>query len=682
MFLGIDESLAAATGIPLPTYSVGTVASPSEAAEWTVYNDLAETYFVLVNNTADQALTASTDGDLSFTAFDSTADALGVLQDESLIPDGQRFKFIPSTGCEVFPDLSANVDGPTFSGTRSDGTVAGFADVHVHWSATDFLGGAEHGWPYHKLGVTEALGDCLQTHGPQGLEDLVGTAYIGDTDGHATDGYPTFSEWPLPGALTHEGMYYRWVERAWKAGLRIMVNDLVENRVLCELVSGSDPAALPICNEMESVHRQIDFMNGMQDYIDAQYGGPGKGWMRVVDNPADARTVIAQGKMAVVYGIEISHLFNCQVKYAVVSNPLNCGEQLPNPGEPENETCEAGHSYGQDNIDDRMEESIGSSQNPELLCTEAGIDAQLQAVFDKGVRQLFPLHEFDNAFGGNGIFNGGILNFGNTVDTGRAWATYDCPENGEGDSYFYNAGAIMDPLFAPGKIYPADKKQCNARWTTPIGEHLYESLMSKGVIIEVDHLELEMKSQLIAKAAEIQPNYPLVSTHGGHGGITNQQATDMLSGGGLIYPYKPNGSGFVGFIDKVEAVTPDDYPYPFAVGYGADTNGLGGQAGPQGEQIEYPFILFQGTDWSGIFGSGITVQPLSFELSTVAASGKEFDINVGGQYHYGLVADFVEQVRVEGGNDALKALYNSAETYLQMWERTLQSRDAFNLKLN
>jgi hypothetical protein len=682
MFLGGDNTLAAATGSPIPAYTVGSVAEPADAAEWTVYNDLAETYFVIVNNTADQALTADSEGNLTFTAFDSTADDLGVLQDESVIPDGQRFNFVPATTCAIFPDLSPNVDGETFSGTRSDGTVAGFADAHVHWSATDFLGGAEHGWPFHKFGVKHAVGDCAETHGPQGAEDAVGAAYIGDQDGHNTDGYPTFSEWPLPGALTHEGMYYKWVERAWKSGLRIMVNDLVENRVLCELVAANDPNQSPVCNEMESVHRQVDFMNDMQDYIDAQYGGPGKGWMRIVDNPADARAAIAAGKMAVVEGIEISHLFNCQINYAAQSNPLNCAEEAPNPGEPENEACEAGHAYGQDDIDDRQEEQGGGGLNPELLCTEAGVDAQLQAVFDKGIRQLFPIHEFDNAFGGNGIFNGGILNFGNNRDTGRSWATYDCPENGEGDSYFYGAGAIMDPAFASGSIYPADKKQCNARWTTPIGEHLYESLMSKGVIIEVDHLELEMKTQLIDKAALIDPPYPLVSTHGGHGGITNQQATDMLAGGGIIYPYKPSGSGYVGFLDKVEAVMPDGYPYPFGVGYGADTNGLGGQAGPQSQKIEYPFTMFQGTDWNGIFGPGITVSPLTFEVSTVAESGKVFDINVGGQYHYGLVADFVEQVRVGGGNDALKALFNSAETYLQMWERTLESRDAFNSSLN
>jgi len=39
--------------------------------------------------------------------------------------------------------------------------------------------------------------------------------------------------------------------------------------------------------------------------------------------------------------------------------------------------------------------------------------------------------------------------------------------------------------------------------------------------------------------------------------------------------------------------------------------------------------------------------------------------------HYGLVADFVEETRLEGGEEAISALYNSAEAYLQMWEKTV-----------
>ena len=38
---------------------------------------------------------------------------------------------------------------------------------------------------------------------------------------------------------------------------------------------------------------------------------------------------------------------------------------------------------------------------------------------------------------------------------------------------------------------------------------------------------------------------------------------------------------------------------------------------------------------------------------------------------YGMVADYVEEIRLEGGREALDALYQSAEAYLQMWEQTV-----------
>ena len=62
---------------------------------------------------------------------------------------------------------------------------------------------------------------------------------------------------------------------------------------------------------MESVRLQVRDIYELQDYIDAQSGGPGKGFFRIVTSPFQARRVIADGKLAVVLGIEVSELFNC-----------------------------------------------------------------------------------------------------------------------------------------------------------------------------------------------------------------------------------------------------------------------------------------------------------------------------------------------------------------------------------
>ncbi len=129
------------------------------------------------------------------------------------------------------------------------------------------------------------------------LEDaLSGTTH------HDPVGWPTFKDWPAPGSLTHEGTYYKWLERSWRGGQRIFVNLLVENNQLCMLY----PLKRNSCDDMDSIRLQAHDMYKMQDYIDAQFGGPGKGFYRIVTSPFQARRVINAGKMAVVMGIETS----------------------------------------------------------------------------------------------------------------------------------------------------------------------------------------------------------------------------------------------------------------------------------------------------------------------------------------------------------------------------------------
>src|SRR3546814_3226105 len=114
-------------------------------------------------------------------------------------------------------------------------------------------------------------------------------------------------------------MYYTWVERAYKAGLRIMVSEGTNISALCELAktleTAHNPAAIGYdCNDMNLGIAQVKYLYQLQDYVDAQEGGPGKGWFRIVSSPADARKVINDGKLAVVPGLEFADLFNCTTK--------------------------------------------------------------------------------------------------------------------------------------------------------------------------------------------------------------------------------------------------------------------------------------------------------------------------------------------------------------------------------
>ena len=69
-----------------------------------------------------------------------------------------------------------------------------------------------------------------QTDGKAPLE-----AVLSGQPTHDPVGWPTFKDWPAPHSLTHEGTYYKWMERSWRGGQRLFVNLLVENNQLCQL---------------------------------------------------------------------------------------------------------------------------------------------------------------------------------------------------------------------------------------------------------------------------------------------------------------------------------------------------------------------------------------------------------------------------------------------------------------
>jgi hypothetical protein len=644
LFHGKDKALLVASG-----NSVGTAAEASPAANWII--ELSpQGGFTAKSETTGQSL---------------AVDAASRMLVQSATPG--RFRFVPGTGCTPYPEISTDIVGETYKGRGVDKPVVGFAEVHAHQAMGHEMsdgktlvgpsaGGVMYGQTIHRFGVPHALRDCAALHGQNGSLDP--EAIVLDNQPlkfHDTQGWPTFVDWPARDSQLHQMMYYKWIERAWKAGLRVMVVEGTNIEALCEIgkiyASGLNPqsASMIDCDDMGVGVKQVRYLYQVQDYIDAQEGGPGKGWYRIVKDPFEARRVINDGKLAVVPGLEFSNVFQCNVTFTPADDAN--GGTAPDP-----------------------------------RCTPEGIDQQIEEIWALGVREIFPYHDVNSALGGTGIFNGLALNLVGFLGTRRFWDTYDCPDGGEGDSYFYEAGARMYNDGAPGgfgddpltgfivsnfqgllPVYPTGKRQCNARGMTELGRYALQKLMEKKFVIDIDHAELSIKQDMIDMGKAQNPPYPFISAHGGHGGISTQQARDILAMGGLIYPAKPNGRGHKAFLEKLKPIWPADRP--LALGFGMDGNGLANLAPPRGagaEPVVYPFTLFRGPDWGPKF-AGFT--PLTVHMQTIPESGKFWHVDETGTAHFGLVADFIEEIRLEGGAEALDAFYNSAEAYLQMWEQ-------------
>jgi hypothetical protein len=536
---------------------------------------------------------------------------------------GTPFRLRLRSGCTSFPEVSTNVSGNPFSGTTSTQEVRGFIDAHMHGMAFEFLGGDVHcGKPWSPYGVTVALRDCPD-HEATGGKGAVMEAFLSGKASHDPVGWPTFKDWPAPESLTHEGTYYKWIERSWRAGQRIMVNLLVENNKLCELY----PLKRNSCDDMDSIRLQAADMRALERYVDAQSGGPGKGWYRIVTTPAQARTVVNAGKLAVVMGIETSVPFGCTQKLGV----------------------------------------------PDLKCSAATIDKQLDDVRKMGVSQMELVNKFDNALSGvtgDSGATGYLVNSANTLETGSPWRMQTCKPNDaevhdkdQDNSVPVDSNDIpaQDALFgAVAKfsgvqlpalpVYPAPH-HCNEMGLTNLGAHTIRGLAKRHMLFDPDHMSVKARKSSLDLIESMKYSGVLSS----HSWSTPDAYPRIYADKGFIAPYAGDSTGFVAKWKRhLTWANPSTY---WGFGFGADINGLGAQGNPRpnaatDHPVTYPFTTLGGV-----------------RVDKEVSGQRVYDINKDGVAHYGLYPDWIQDLKMQAGNDIVTDMSRGPEAYLQMWER-------------
>ncbi|HEX2058132.1 MAG TPA: hypothetical protein VHI71_07160 [Actinomycetota bacterium] len=602
--------------------TVAAAAEPSELADWTI--DGAPGAFRITLPATEQALAVEGDGTLT------------------LGPAPADFSFEKRGGCAEFPEIEVNVEGPVLGGQTPYQEVRGYLEAHLHMMAFEFIGGRSRcGRPWHRFGVTYALVDCPD-HEPGGHGAVLEAVLSGGNpvEGHNTDGWPTFEGWPKPHSLTHEQVYYKWLERAWRGGLRLMVNLLVDNNQLCKIY----PYKRNSCNEMDGVRLQARRIRELERYVDAQSGGPGEGWFRIVDDPFEAREVINDGKLAVVLGME-------------VSVPLDCGITRDVP-----------------------------------RCPADEIDERLQEVYDLGVRQMELVNKFDNAFtgvkGDSGL-QGPPVNFANFMETGSWWRMDTCSDDDGHDHDHAEAhdhtqtnfhdqsgapdefsgrdaifGAVVATFAQTGvaPVYP-EGPHCNTMGLTDLGETVIREMVERGMIFDPDHMSSHARTEamnLIGRiGAELRtqgsPVTPgVMSSHSWADDTIYERIYGL---GGVVTPHAGGSASFVGKWAKHRGWADDRFL--FGIGFGSDMNGFSNQgqprAGNEANPVEYPF--------EGFGGATLHRQ--------VSGTRVPYDINRDGVAHYGLYPDWIEDLRRQAGDAIVDDLQLGPEAYLQMWERAV-----------
>jgi microsomal dipeptidase-like Zn-dependent dipeptidase len=540
--------------------------------------------------------------------------------------------------------------------------LLGLADVHNHQFANHSYGGSVvYGSP------AQALAD-MKDCSPHLLGARIAGGMMGIDHGAGFVGAPNFPTWPEANNWTHQGVQYEMLQQAWQKGLRLLVMLGVENKLACDALKFGAG-----CNDSSSGMRQICAARALEGFVDTKSGGKGKGWYRIAHTPAEARQIIADGKLAVVLGLEVDRLLGC--------------------------TAEEGPSQ----------------------CTPERIKARVQTLSDLGVRHVFPIHFWSNAFGGAAISNPltGPINNDTTEICSVPLRGYSyvpmqlhIPEFGAAQSNLSDAdfptscSAFQDKdllgLPKPLKISKAldeeDKARklaaenkegtdervlCTKFGLTDAGKTLIDELMRQGIMIDVDHMsDHSFDDTLAATAAH---DYPVVAGHAGfleisvgqrrHEGnmrlsevktlrdtgsflgiITNQgesnhETLTAVDGG----PACDNSSeGFLASYRYLDGLL---HGLPIAVG--TDFNGgIGQPAGrkpcPGFQRTEYPIPpLFNGAD----------------KMERPKMVNRELDVNEDGIIHIGLLPDFVADVRAQLPGANIDPLINSADGYISAWEQ-------------
>jgi hypothetical protein len=601
-------------------------AQPSGAAEWVLQPAGKGTFaFQLPVDDGQPENPGPVDPPIAGTLTAGKDGALSIADGKSTGP-AVAFTLQLAKGCAVFPEAQLNVSGPHATGASPYEEVKGYFDGHLHGMAFEFLGGrARCGRPWHPYGITYALVDCPDHAQTGGRGAILEDVLSGNTPGagHDTVGWPTFGYWPNNASLTHEQVYYAWLERAWLGGLRMFTNLLVDNGQLCEIY----PYKKNSCNEMDGVRLQAQRLHELIRYIDAQSGGPGKGWLQLAKDPFEARSIINAGKLAVVMGIE-------------VSVPLDCGEYLGTP------KCDAGQ-----------------------------IDKRLQEVYDLGVRQMEMTNKFDNALtgvtGDDGA-TGLIVNEGNKGETGHFWQMQTCPnaKDPRHDKQQYNLadesggqlgrdaifGAVLEVSGASGAapLYPAGP-HCNTVGLSDLGKAFLAGMMKRGMIFDPDHMSAKARQQAL-DVVEKAGYSGVISSHSWADDYNYKQILRM---GGVVTPHSQSSTSFVAKWRTLRQWA--DSRYLFGLGWGSDVNGFSAQGAPRnpkpGQGVTYPF--------TGLGGVQVDKQ----------VTGKHtWDINTEGVDHYGLYPDWVQDATILAGAQGPEFtadIERGAEAFLQMWERAV-----------
>lgn len=390
--------------------------------------------------------------------------------------------------------------------------LTGFVDMHCH-PRGDLAYGTElfYGAPYGDISI--ALGNCSEDHCAWGAGNPHGNLFRAQLakqtegqnsstwkDGHT--GYPDFATWPSWCSILHQQMWVDWIERAHKGGLNIMVALAVSNHCIGSAAKCKGPL------DDETV--MLNCIQGIKDLVAHST------FMEIALTPQDVRRIVANGKLAVILGSEMDNLGNFYQpadKYKADFNPTPSNEQ---------------------------------------------IQAELDKLWNLGIRYVFPVHLINTVFGGTALAIS-TMNVANKFTTGAEFVPEQVISKESGITmHLQNPGVGLNavaklfmPYLLPKNVNPGRKGNYsfwdslpgyghrNSLGLTERGKFAIGYMMKKGFLIDIDHMSEKMTNEVLNMA--VIADYPVNSGHNGprgeagaEGGRTLKQYAQLKQVGGMV----------------------------------------------------------------------------------------------------------------------------------------------------
>jgi hypothetical protein len=308
-------------------------------------------------------------------------------------------------------------------------------------------------------------------------------------------------------------------------------------------------------------------------------------------------------------------------------------------------------------LDDMGSFVLNRGQRNNREPTAGEVKAEIRRLHGAGARYVFPLHVIDNYFGGTAVYADDFAR-ANRYHWG-SWWDLTCATAADGITHQVAAGW---DIFVTAKLGDAGGTQpvpsCttghkNRRGLTPLGRDALDQMIELGMLIDIDHMSQRTIQDVFGHTRS--RNYPLFSGHSGLRGVTGNaenartidEYREIARRGGMAGLGFANTDAAKWLKDVTETFRRVGNELPFAIG--TDANGFA----PLPPERDC--------------GAAACVR-YSAQFPKACFNGREWDYNLEGVAHYGLLPDFFRDVEMHGGSETIKKLFSGAERFADAWE--------------